>query len=140
MGQFPAPSGLPRCPVCGALVPVGESGRPALWCSLCLSSLHDATADTPQRDHTNGSTGAEVIDDAGAVASSAPNSADSPALDEQVVDQMLIELQAHDTDPWVALSKQWGSRRRQIALGAGVALALLVVILLAATIVGLFVR
>ena len=62
------------------------------------------------------------------------------ALDERVVEQMLIELQSSDQDPWLARARHWGSRRRRIVLGAVVALALVLVILVLTTIVGVVVR
>ena len=53
---------------------------------------------------------------------------------------MLIELQSSDQDPWLARARHWGSRRRRIVLGAVVALALVLVILVLTTIVGVVVR
>ena len=137
VGQLPTPSGPPRCPVCGALTPSGESGRPAEWCSLCLAPLRDVPSQPASSESRLSDVGRET-NSVGKV-----ESLDEPpaeALDERVVEQMLIELQSSDQDPWLARARHWGSRRRRIVLGAVVALALVLVILVLTTIVGVVVR
>jgi len=124
---FPVPSGPPRCPVCGALTPTGESGRPAQWCSQCHTPLHVTPAD-------------EVRPFAAVQPTPIPTPIPTPEtagqLDEGWVDQMLIELKATDDDPWVGRSSRFSGRTQKVLLGVAVGAGIILVLLIGAAIVG----
>ena len=57
-------------------------------------------------------------------------------LDERVVEQMLIELAASDDDLWAARSRRFSARRAQVVLGLAVGVGVVLVLLVAAAVVG----
>ena len=57
-------------------------------------------------------------------------------LDERVVEQMLIELAASDDDLWAARSRRFSARRAQVVLGLAVGVGVVLVLLIAAAVVG----
>ena len=73
----------------------------------------------------------------------APDSAPLPLpppaaglLDERLVEQMLIELAASDDDLWTARSRRFSARRAQVVLGLAVGVGVVLVLLVAAAVVG----
>ncbi|CAB4934064.1 unannotated protein [freshwater metagenome] len=131
-GSLPRPSGVPRCPACGALTPAGELGRPAAWCSMCHEPLHVIVADP-----SLGSLGSlESLPAPNSDPLPVPSAPVAGALDEQLVEQMLIELAASDDDLWAARSRRFSARRAQVLLGLAVGGGVVLVLLIAAAIVG----
>jgi len=129
---LPVPSGPPRCPVCGALTPTGESGRPAQWCSQCHTPLHVAPAGE-LRPVAAVQPGAETPTP---ILTPIPTPETAGQLDEGWVDQMLIELKATDDDPWVGRSSRFSGRTQKVLLGVAVGAGIILVLLIGAAIVG----
>ena len=125
---LPVPSGPPRCPVCGALTPAGESGRPAQWCSQCHTPLHVTPAEEV-RPVAEVQPAAEIPTPIATAPTAGP-------LDEVWVDQMLIELKAADEDPWVGRSSRFSGRTQKVLLGVAVGLGVVLVLLIGAAIAG----
>ena len=120
---FPAPTGIPRCPFCGALTPPSSVGTAAQWCSLCLAPLQWARAELP--DPVDAPLPApEVV-------------AVDPANFDQI-DQMLTAIKEQDNDPWVARSYRFSTRGQKIALGLGIGVGLVVLAMVASFVVGYF--
>ena len=65
-----------------------------------------------------------------------PTAPSTGALDERVVEQMLIELAAADDDIWAARSRKFATRRSQLMLGLGVGVGVVLLILVVAAVVG----
>ncbi len=125
---LPVPTGPPRCPVCGALTPAGESGRPAQWCSQCHTPLHVTPAEEV-RPVSEVQPAAEILTPIATAPTAGP-------LDEGWVDQMLIELKATDDDPWVGRSSRFSGRTQKALLGVAVGAGIILVLLIGAAIVG----